>query len=179
MSRYIEFTTSTENPYVYNARGNPVHDGTLPTQFREVAGVRVDGEPLAFTDSSLVESLHRALVESKALQKRGHIVDCVTFVALLQCIPLAHPDDNPFIDHIQENIQVHPKDRITDPVCLGDYPFKRLMQHPRYLHVVSPAHIPERPNYVHKLGDNEPVCLSGLADAMTIFGCTVAHPVKR
>jgi len=177
MSRYLEFTTAARNPHTRFSRGNPVHNGKLPSRFREVLGVRVDGEPVIFADEKIVDDLHRTIVERQSAERaQGIPFNCVTFAASMQGIMLDGPKDNPFLD-VMDEVGVDADDTSIDtPVNLGIRIAKS--SHVKYAHTISPAHTPEKAQYLHKLGDEGPICISGLTAALTIFRCNMAHQVK-
>jgi hypothetical protein len=174
MPRYIEFVTPIDDETYELSFGNPVHDGRVPPASREVQGVRVDGEPIVLLDEALVGSLHRALV-----QMRGRLwapyADCVSFAAVMNGLPMPPKRRNPLLN-TRTDIHIDPDDTtVTDTLNLG----KRYRDMPsyHYAHTVVPAHSPGVAQYVHKLGDKGPVCLTSLEDALSMYACTVAHPV--
>lgn len=173
MSNYIEFTTNHRK----RTHGNPVHDGKRPKRYRDIQGIRVDGEPVEFRDPTLPERVGRYLIEPQELQRRGIANDCVAFVALMNCIELKGKRHNPFRDYDTSTSIRSAKEQLAneDPLVLvkGFHD----MSKPR--HIVLPAHLLLSPNYLHKLTDDEPLCMSNLGDSLKIFDCTNAHPVAN
>jgi len=154
-----------------------VHDGRLPARYLDAQGVRVDGRQEEFIDESFVDKLHRALWRGEDLKSRGALFECVMFVALMQDIDLGMPqDDGKFHLNYETNLQVDidPDDSTnTSPVMIGYAVLGGCI----YKHALYPAHSMDGAGYVQKLGDDGPICLSGLADAMKMYPCDVAHPV--
>ncbi len=185
MSRYIEFTTSRKNRHTDFSMRSPVHDGHLPTRFRSTKGVRVNKQPIAFADETLPDRLHQTLIEGKALHRKALVFDCVVFVALINSVELGQPkEDGLFkIDQRVKPMSVDTSDATNDlPLMLGH----TYNQAPHYVHAAQPAHVTdgggflrEGAFYLHKLGDEGPVCLSGLDKAMIIYGCNIAHPATE
>lgn len=175
MSRYIEFTTSHELLYMAGSLGNPVHDGSSPTRFKEVLGVRVDGVPVEFSDDTIPERINKALVNGRYLRPDGSF-KCVAFVALMHGLEPHGPiqeEDASFVI-TREEVQVGPLDRPSMPVDLAaEDPNTSLLS---YEHMIYPAHTAEQSQYVHKIGRG-PLCLSGLEDALRISRLTIAHPI--
>lgn len=170
MSNFIEFTTK-HNERTY---GNPVHDGRYPKRFREVSGVRVDGELVDFVDESIPDRMNRYFVESRKLRRRRIANDCVAFVALMNSVELRDRKHNPFSTY-DENSVVDPSSK--DPIVLAAG-FHDGLVIPR--HVVLPAHTSDGSfGSLHKLGDKGPICMSSVDDAMRIMGCTHAFPVSE
>lgn len=168
MSNYIEFTTE-HGEITY---GNPIHDGKAPKRFRDVQGIRVDGDPVEFVDPTISDRVHRYFIESKKLRRRRIANDCVAFVALMNSIELKDRKHNPFSDY-DEDVEVDPASTIPIVLAQG---FHDGVVIPR--HVILPAHTIDG-NYgsIHKLGDKGPLCISSVNDAMRIMGCTHAFPV--
>lgn len=178
MSRYIEF----RSPALWQSRKAPIaHNGNIP--FLTPKGVRLDGEPLPFIDDSMVEKLHRALVEGRAMQRHGDDFDCGAFGALMQDTPpkLRAGQHLHIILPTLTTKNISPQDRsVTRRLQLGMPSHEGFI----YRHVVAPAHIKDqpihpkldgKPLYFHKLNTNGPVCLSGLTWAMKRYRCSVAH----
>jgi hypothetical protein len=178
MSRFIEFTTSPDNPYVAHS-GGAVHDGEIPTRYHAPRGIRIDGEPIAFSDASLHEKLYRALIVGEQLRTRSGIIDCLAFVALMQGSDLGKPRPNGLFSLYpsSESRHIASNDIENDfPVNIGHaYHDKRV----QYVHSLYPAHLPNHACYIHKLGDNEPVCLSTLDQAHQMRGTIIAHPMPE
>jgi hypothetical protein len=168
MTNYIEFTTDHRE----NTFGSPVHDGKRPRPFREIDGVRVDGEIVQFLDESIPDRLGRYFVEAKKLQKRKIVNDCVAFVALMNSVELKDREHNPFTDFDANTLVT---ESLDTPVVLTTR-FREGMIIPT--HIVLPAHLQQQKNYLHKLGDDGPLCMSDLETAMRIMGCTGAHLVN-
>ena len=174
MSNYIEFTTHHDE----KTFGNPVHDGKQPRRYRDVQGVRVDGEPVEFIDDTITERLQRYFAETQRLRRRRIANDCVAFVAVMNSVELEDRHHNPFQD-FDEATYIDPADIQMDdgrPLVLvqGFHGGLKLPQH-----IVLPAHLDTGQNYLHKLGDKGPLCMSDLNDAMHIMNCSSAHPVKQ
>lgn len=172
MSRYLEFTAHSFHTMF--SLGAPVHDGKLPNRFREVQGVRVDGEPVTFTDAATADRLHQALIASKQLQRRGIAFNCVTFAALMHGIPLRDAAHNPF-SSIDPRIDCAAGGSYASAVVLG-VPSRTAPDGIANRHVVVSAPQRTEQSYLHKLGDAGPICLSGLQKAMDMYDCTTAHP---
>jgi hypothetical protein len=172
MSNYIEFTT-THNERTF---GNPVHDGQRPRRYRDVQGIRVDGEPVEFIDETIPDRVQRYFAESRKLRRRRIANDCVAFVALMNSVALENKSHNPFKDFDLSASIESPVENLDDttPLVLvqGFHDGLRLARH-----IILPAHITDEENYLHKLGDKGPLCMSDLHDAKRIMGCTSAHPV--
>ncbi len=174
MPSFIEFTTEhSERTF-----GNPVHDGSRPRRGRDVQGIRVDGDEIYFDDQSIPERVAKYLVDSKKLKYRRIVNDCVAFVALMNSVELKNRSHNPFSNY-DENVSVQPSSidlSDKDPLVLtrGYHDGLRIP-----VHIVLPAHNSEGPNYLHKLGDKGPLCMSDLGDAMSIMGCSSAHPIRQ
>ena len=167
MPNFIEFTSW------HNERtlGNPVHDGNLPKKFREIDGVRLNGEPVDFVDETVPERLHRYLIESPSLQRQRIANDCVAFVALMNSVEM-RGGHNPFSDFDQAS-EVDLSS--TLPIVLAQG-FHGGLVIPR--HIVQPAHLASGDyGSLHKLGDTGPLCMSSVSDAMGIMACNLAFPV--
>jgi hypothetical protein len=155
--------------------GNPIHDGKKPIKSRDIEGIRVDGEVLEFVDETIPEKVERYLVESKKLWRHRIANDCVAFVALANSIELRNIKQNPF-RQFDASLSL----RSIDDQLANDAPlvltrgFHDEVRIP--VHTVLPAHLTTEPNYLHKLGDHGPLCMSSLEDAKQIFGCNGAHP---
>ncbi len=168
MSRSLEFTTS--GPYTRDSHDNAVHDGRIP--WREPKDIRIDGEPIVFTDESLHEKLYRTLLATEKLQSRSSIIDCLAFMALMQGREL--PSGKLAFHPTVEPIRILTSDTENDfSLALGH----SIRSQTRYTHSVVPAHQPEKAFYIYKMGDTEPICLSTLAAAHKIYGTVVAHPI--
>ncbi len=170
MSNFINFTTNhREKTYE-----NPVHDGKRAKRFREVQGIKIDGERVDFRDDSIPERVQRYLLETRALRRRGIVNDCVAFVALMNTIELKDRTHNPFTNFDSET-SLDPAaidyDDMSPLVLTQD--FHNAVRVPR--HIILPAHLTDRQNYLHKLGDKGPLCMSDLEDSLAIMGCTSAH----
>ena len=175
MSRYINFSTFPGKHSEFS-RGKPLHNGESPPRFREALGVKVDGRSVEFAEAEVIERLHRAIVDGKRLRRRRISYDCVSFAALMNNIQLRSRHDNPF-NEADQNIDVDPMDvTVSNPVNLGNYSSRSGVW---YVHTVTPAHLTEGPSYLHKLGDKGPICMSGLDEAMEIYGATIANPVPQ
>lgn len=167
MSHYIEFTTSPEHPFIKYSLGNPVHDGGRPTPFREVRGVRIDGQPILFREPDIVDALAQTIVDGEALPAQGIPFNCISFTALMHSVELELPPAyNPFLT-IDGKTAISPSSTSqTDPLCLG---VMTKASEVRQLHFVSPAHFNQEANYLHKLGNDGPICMSGLYAAMRMY----------
>ena len=172
MSNYIEFTTK----HTEKTRGNPVHDEKQPRRFRDVQGIRVDGEPVEFNDPTIPERVGRYLIESPGLKRRRIANDCVAFVALMNSVKLKDTKHNPFQEYDTTIPIRSAKDQLSNTAPLVLVKRFHDMSVPR--HIVLPAHLLLGRNYLHKLGDDTPLCMSSLEDALGMFDCTSAHPVK-
>jgi hypothetical protein len=174
MSNYIEFTTHHNE----RAFGNPVHNGKRPKRYRDVQGVRVDGDPVDFVDDTIPERLQRYFVESRSLRRRRIVNDCVAFVAVMNSIEIEDRHHNPF-RNFDETTTIDLTDFQPDeervPLVLVQG-FHDGVKLPR--HIVLPAHLTTGQNYLHKLGDKGPLCMSDLDDALSIMGCSSAHPAS-
>lgn len=168
MPNYIEFTTDHHE----DTHGSPVHDGRLPRRFHDIDAVRMNGEPVAFKDESIPERLQRYFAEANKLKRRRIANDCVTFVALMNSIKLENRGHNPFSDFDRETAV---DTSATAPLVLvqGFHGGLKIPQH-----IILPAHMQDQENYLHKLGDRGPLCMSDLDTAMRIMNCTSAHPVS-
>lgn len=167
MTNYIEFTTSHHE----RTFGNPIHNGKRPKSYRDIDGVRIDGNPIVFQDESIPDRLGRYFVETKKLKKRRIVNDCVAFVALMNSVHLEDPDHNPFTDFDTSG----PIDEGSNaPIVLTS----RFRGNIIPTHIILPAHLQQRQNYLHKLGDDGPLCMSDLESSMRIMGSTNAYPVR-
>lgn len=173
MHRYINFTTSHQE----RTYGNPVHDGKRPRRFHDVAGITIDGEPLEFDDTTIPERVKQYFLSAKQLRRKRIVNDCVAFAASMESIELEDRQHNPF-EVFDENVIIHgdTASEIKVPLVLarGYHDGLRIPAH-----VILPAHLVSGPNFIHKLGDEGPLCMSGLNDAMSIMGCNTAHPALR
>lgn len=167
MPVYIDFAPKPSDAGLFGA---PVCSDMPPAR-AEIEGVRISGEPVIFLQDHLVEDLHRSLVEGQALVGRdGKGFDCAAFALLMNGIDLVRIVRRRRFE-VDSAVQEGP---ITDdvrqgyPLAIGDWPgFSRA---PIYRHTLVPAHTPDAPLYLHKLGDEGPVCISGVKQAMKIVG---------
>ena len=175
MSRFIEFTTSSKNRHIEFTLGNSVHDETVPPAWLTVKGVRIDKQPVDFTDDSVADKLHKTLIEGQQLEKRGVFFDCLTFVMLMSGMDLKDArvrDGQVKFDEETLEDEVGCDDiEITNPVNIG----RKFSIGVTFVHTVLPAHGEGEARYMHKLGDKGPICLSGLADAMRMYQCDTAN----
>jgi hypothetical protein len=175
MSRYIEFTRSPENRHFSFSQGLPVHDEELPIRFLSVQGVRIDqGEPIAFADPEIVDRLHRALVETKRLESKKAVIDCLAFVALMNGIKLPRPNSHGRF-HFEDTTLTNEirNDDIENLMPLN------LTRGNHYEHSVYPAHTQDKAMYFHKLGDIGPVAFSTLKEAKDLYDLSSAHPMIK
>lgn len=167
MSVYIDFAPKPSDARLLNT---PVCSDIPPAR-AEIEGVRINMEPVTFLQDGLAEDLHRSLVEGQALVgSEGKGFDCVAFALLMNGINLARivhrsqfkvtrsVQEGPIADDIHQDY----------PLAIGDWP--RFAKVPLYFHALVPAHTPDMPLYLHKLGDDGPVCISGVKKAMAIVG---------
>jgi hypothetical protein len=178
MSRYIEFTTSPDNPHV-KASGGAVHNGEIPTRRITPKAIRIDGEPVTFKDESLHEKLHHAIIVGEKLRARLAIIDCLAFIALMQGSSLGKPNRNGLfpLHPISEPRHILSDDIENDlPVNIGNSYHNNQV---RYVHSLYPAHLPDHALYIQKLGDNEPISLSTLDQAHFMRSTTIAHPMPE
>jgi len=173
MMQYIEFTTR----HSVKTFGNPIHDGKRPKKYRTIEGVRVDGETVEFIDNTIPERLGRYLIEAEGLRRRRIVNDCIAFVALMNSVRLEMPQHNPYREFdgttFVDPWHINPVDDMPLVLANGFHDGVRL---PR--HIVLPAHLSTKQNYLHKLGDDGPLCMSNLQDALAMFSCDGAHTVK-
>ncbi len=117
------------------------------------------------------------MVESEVLPRRGIPFNCVTFAALMFSVELRDDHHNPFVEANHDIVVTSDDTTHEYPVLLGNTvesnPFYEITE---YRHNVVPAYQKESATYLHKLGDEGPICLSGLNKAMSLYRCTVAHP---
>ncbi len=171
MSRYIEFTASQYNYHTKFSLGQPVHNGEVPTRFRQVRGVRVDGEHVEFVDDSIVESLHKTIVNNKRASRRRRF-NCYAFVAAMHDVDLTEKSTS----RLSSGLDVDPEDAsIAAPVLIGNRAGYVGSTTVAYSHALSPAPTVEGSRYLHKLGFSGPLCLSGLRVAMDMYSSSVAH----
>jgi hypothetical protein len=142
----------------------------IPAARAEIAGVRIDGEPVTFLRDGLVEDLHRTLVEGQALVRRdGKGFDCTAFALLMSGVSLARVGKRRFrVTPSLEEVPIVDDIHQDYPLAVGDWP--RFCKVPIYFHTLVPAHTPDVPLYLHKLGDEGPVCISGVNKAMKVVG---------
>lgn len=167
MANYIEFTTNHHE----RTLGNPIHNGKRPKSFRGIDGVRVDGVSVIFQDESIPDRLGRYFVESKRLRRRKIVNDCVAFVALMNSVRLESPTHNPFSDFDTSTAIDEASDT---PLVLASRFRGRIIP----THIVLPAHLQQKQNFLHKLGDDGPLCMSNLEDSMLIMGSTDVYSIK-
>lgn len=166
MKQFIEFTTRhTEATY-----GSPIYDPDNLRRFKDIEGVRVDGEQVEFRDASIPVRLERYLIEAR---RRKYINDCIAFVAIMNGIPF-DGKKNPFQD-FDKSITVDPRN--VDVSSRAPLVLTRGFHDMKIpLHIILPAHT-DKQNYLHKLGDDGPLCMSNLSNALRIMDCHDAHPV--
>lgn len=169
MANFIEFTTQHHE----RTFGSPVHNGKRPKSFREIDGVRVDGEPVRFIDPTISDRLGRYFIEARKLRRRKIANDCVAFVALMNSIELKDSTHNPFTHFDRDR----PVTGISEvPVVLTNR-LHRGFSVPT--HIILPAHLERGENYLQKLGDKGPLCMANLETSMRIMGSTGAYPADR
>lgn len=179
MSRYFEFSTTSTGLLRYFAEDMPLHDGEMPTRFRAVKGFRVDGKPIQLRDESLPERTLQACREAVQLKRRGIMIDCIGFVALLSGHDFGQYPDGAHLT--LPRVGGHPYDPQHDQ--FSDAPVNLLREFEDevwYVHSMYPAHTLTTPSYIHKLGDG-PLCFSTLNDAQRMYGSDAADtmPVLR
>lgn len=176
MGRFIEFSTSSKSQEYFAefSFGNPLHDGNLPSRLADSAIVRVDGEPVQFTDETMHERLHKAL---RVMKKRQYLgFNCRRFAAVMYDPNIIDPLPAYFLLPDYESPVADDDPTVTKPVALGTIGDNSpLSDSPFYnRHMAIPAHQPEQAAYLHKLGYEGPICISGLRAAMDMYECTHA-----
>lgn len=172
MSRYFEFSTTSSGTLRYFAGDMALHDGEMPTRFRAVKGFHIDGEPVQLRDESLPERTLQAFHEAAQLQRRRITIDCIGFVALLSGHDFDQYPDGAYLTlpRIGGRSYDPQHDRFSDsPVNLR----REFDDEAWYVHSMYPAHTPDAPLYIHKLGDG-PLSLSSLEAAQHMYGTEAA-----
>lgn len=162
---YLNFTTDKRNPHLRSSNGAPVHDGKMPTRYKDVAGVRIDGEDVKFRDDLIIEKLQRTLLRRKPFVRHQEF-DCLSFAALMIDYPGLNTSIVPFV-LTASGVNIDPND--ADNESITNIFTKTNTGGDSWVHVVVPAHTQEQPMYVHKLGNEGPVCLSGLSQAIEMY----------
>jgi hypothetical protein len=158
--------------------GNPIYElGHIPRRL-SVDAVMIDDAPVEFLDSSIPERLGVYLASVRKLRRKRIANSCVAFAAIMNSVEIKEIERNPFRDYDEDSRLDEQTDSIanTVPIVLAQG-FHDGLRIPR--HVVLPAHTAAGPNYLHKLGDRGPLCMSNLEDALTMFGCQFAFPVPE
>lgn len=176
MGRFIEFSTSSRSQKYFAEFSfhSPLHDGALPSRLSDSATVRINGEPVRFTDESIPEQLHKALY---IMNKRWDLgFNCRRFAAVMHDPSIVDPLPGSFLLPDCESPVAVDDPTVTKPVVLGTIgDSSPLCDTPFYnRHMAIPAHQPEQATYLHKLGYEGPICMSGLRAAMDMYECTHA-----
>ncbi len=173
--RYLEF--GHDRKHSSQVFGNPVHNGRVPAGIFSIEGIRVNGEVVAFLDEELPDKVHQALRGGKQIARSKLPFDCTWFAVLMDDASLAERLATGHYKVVDESGDrpVDPSDTSQDHIVnIGrgyhDMEF-------RVVHSAVPAHTTEGAQYLHKLGDSGPLCLSGLKDAINIFHGSGAFPM--
>ncbi len=162
---YLNFTTNESNSLLKRSNGAPIHDGKMPIRYKDVAGVKIDGEEVNFKDESIVDSLQKTLLKRKSFV-RQHEFDCLSFAGLMIDYPNINTSVVPFL-LIASGINIDPEDIANESVANI---FKKTNTGgDTWVHVAVPAHTLEQPMYIHKLGNTGPLCLSGLSQVIEMY----------
>lgn len=176
MSKFIEFYTSPRRQYAKFSLGNPIHDGKLPNRLADSAVVRVNREPVQFVDESTPELLLKALHEMQQLRVKVGI-NCRRFAALMYEPSIATKLPGYFTQPDYATQVTTDDMTVTKPVVLGILSDTSSPNNGKFYgrHMAIPAHQPQQVTYLHKLGYEGPICLSGLQAAMNMYDCTHAY----
>lgn len=172
MPRYFEFRPDPSDPGLLGA---PVYHGS-PAPKLEFDGIRVNGNEVPLLNPGIVESFHRAMVDGQRLIRRdGQGFDCVAFALLMSGVNLAQVvgrRQSTFKPEFDEGTEIADTTAQDCLLALGSWP--HWSDEVVYSHTIVPAHTPTEPLYIHKLGDEGPICLSGLQLAQRIMGASRA-----
>jgi hypothetical protein len=161
LNKSINFqTTPLEHGQLNTAA---TYSGALGYGARE--SVLVDGEPLEFSSPDIIPSLEHAI---RTIWPRFNIrrrsYDCVDFVGLMT--GLKPSKDNPFEVGMVIDDAAAP-DIFDTPIIFMKKLSWRYPELP--IHTLLPARTSDGTKYLHKLGDDGPLCISTLDEARLIF----------
>ena len=179
MPKALNFTTDPSNEHLAFSLGNPVHDGVVPSARTDIRGVQVDGVPVEFYSESTPDQIHKALVDGTALEKLDIPFSCYTFSLIMAGINMRKAcmgkDYVPDAEFSKQAVGLEYKGSV--PLGLKIYMGWRYGE--GFGHVVYPAHTNSEARYVHKLGDNGPICLSSPADSLQMYRGKSAHKLRK
>jgi len=175
MTNYIEFRIPKSYEHVAYSCGMPFFYGNVPEVSTDSPVIRLDGEPVDFVNENLPSLLLRALHDMKNAYSDSE-VNCRRFAALMHEPAIAETLPRSFL-RPDYSAPVDSNDLgVERPVLLGTFGDASPLEEDDFYgrHMAFPAHLPNQPSYLHKLGYGGPICLSGLQKAMDVYKCTHA-----